>query len=109
MNGTTVLTNQFASTEHLRDVTPVFGNLPTAMPGIFFRELLIVSFLGVFFNYDISPMMVKYVESRKPFTHFLTDLCAIIGGVFTVAGMIDGAIYSASTRIGRKTVIGKDG
>ncbi len=54
-------------------------------------------------------MMVKYVESRKPFTHFLTDLCAIIGGVFTVAGMIDGAIYSASTRIGRKTVIGKDG
>lgn len=35
MNGSTVLTNQFASTEHQRDVTPVFGNLPTAMPGIF--------------------------------------------------------------------------
>lgn len=54
-------------------------------------------------------MLVKYVEYRKPFTHFLTDLCAIIGGVFTVAGMIDGIIYSTSARIGKKMELGKDG
>jgi hypothetical protein len=35
LNGTTMLTNQFASTEHERDVTPAFGSLPTSMPGSF--------------------------------------------------------------------------
>ena len=48
---------------------------------------------GVFFIYDISPIMVKFTEKRMSFTYFLTSLCAIVGGVFTVAGIIDGAIY----------------
>ena len=52
-------------------------------------------------------MLVKYEEYRKPFTHFLTDLCAIVGGVFTVAGMIDGILYTAERRLARKTEIGK--
>ncbi|KAI8897906.1 endoplasmic reticulum vesicle transporter-domain-containing protein [Globomyces pollinis-pini] len=95
-NGTSLLTNQFASTEHKRDVTPLYGNIPSSMP-------------GVFFNYDISPMLVKYKEYRKPFTHFITDLCAIIGGVFTVAGMIDGVLYTAEKRMRAKADLGKQG
>ncbi len=82
LNGTVSHTNQFAVTEHLRDVSPRMGTQPTGMP-------------GVFVIFDISPMLVKMKEYRKPFTHFLTDLCAIIGGVFSVAGIIDGAIFSA--------------
>jgi len=52
---------------------------------------------GVFFIYDISPIMVKFTEKQPSFTYFLTSLCAIVGGVFTVAGIIDGAIYSTAT------------
>jgi len=49
---------------------------------------------GVFFIYDISPIMVTFTEERPAFAHFLTSLCAIVGGVFTVAGIIDSCIYS---------------
>ena len=60
---------------------------------------------GVFFIYDISPIMVKFSERRRTFAHFLTSLCAIVGGVFTVAGIVDSLIYSwtgasSGTRLG---------
>lgn len=44
---------------------------------------------GVFVNYELSAIMVKYVERSKSLTHFLTSCCAIIGGLFTIAGMLD--------------------
>lgn len=28
---------------------------------------------GVFFSFDISPMVVIYTENKKAFAHFLTD------------------------------------
>jgi hypothetical protein len=49
---------------------------------------------GVFFIYDISPIMVTFTEERPAFSYFLTSLCAIVGGVFTVAGIVDSCIYS---------------
>ena len=69
----------------------------------------VVSFYlpGVFFNYDISPMMVIYSEVRKPFTSFLTGVCAIVGGIFTVAGMVDTFAYSAERALKKKMDIGK--
>lgn len=48
---------------------------------------------GVFFIYDISPIMVKFTEKRTSFTYFLTSLCAIVGGVFTTASLVDAAVY----------------
>lgn len=48
---------------------------------------------GVFVTYELSPIMIKYVERSQPFSHFLTSCCAIIGGVFTVAGMFDAFTY----------------
>lgn len=38
-------------------------------------------------------MQVQYREEYKSFTHFITSVCAIIGGVFTVSGLIDSFIY----------------
>ncbi|KAL1520390.1 hypothetical protein AB1Y20_021976 [Prymnesium parvum] len=51
---------------------------------------------GVFFIYDISPIMVKVTEKRTSFTYFLTSLCAIAGGVFTTASLVDAAVYQIS-------------
>jgi hypothetical protein len=34
-------------------------------------------------------------EVSKPWYHFLTTTCAIIGGVFTVAGILDAILYTS--------------
>ena len=44
---------------------------------------------NVFFRYDISPILVKIVQSRQPLFHFFIQICAIIGGIYTVTGIID--------------------
>ena len=49
---------------------------------------------GLFINLDVSPMQVIHTEKRKPFAHFLTTFCAIIGGVLTVASLVDSALFN---------------
>ena len=39
---------------------------------------LIINYQGTFFTYEISAIMVKFVEQRRSLTYFLTTLCAII-------------------------------
>ena len=41
--------------------------------------------------------------------HFLSNLCAIIGGVFTVSGLLDKFIYASGNILQHKTEIGKAG
>ena len=48
---------------------------------------------GVFFVYDLSPFMVHVREKRVGFGHFLVSVCAIVGGVVTVAGMISSCVF----------------
>jgi hypothetical protein len=69
------------------------------------------SFLGrgpaaLWFRYDLSPLTVRYKEKGEPIFSFLTAVCAVVGGVFTVAGIIDGLVFSAS-EIYKKLEIGK--
>ena len=59
------------------------------------------------FSYDISPMQVVVREERKTFAAFLTQICAIIGGVFTVTGLFDGAVFHGSAALRKKMEIGK--
>lgn len=92
LNGKVIPSNQYSVTEHEQDFSIGRGNY--GLP-------------GVFFNFEISPMLVTYTEQRKSFTSFLTGVCAIVGGVFTVAGMIDSFIYSAEKKLKKKIEIGK--
>jgi len=69
-------TNQYAVTESLQKV-----------------EIHGVGVPGLFFVYELSPIIVDYSESSQSFPHFLTNLCAIIGGVYTVASWIDLCLY----------------
>jgi len=62
---------------------------------------------GVWLDYEISPMVVRYYEQQKSFSHFITNLCAIIGGVYAVAGVVDMMIYK-SLKNYRRTQLGKD-
>lgn len=47
-------------------------------------------------------------EMPRQWYHFLTTLCAIIGGVFTVAGILDSIFYTAA-KITKKLELGKQG
>lgn len=76
-----------------------------------YRELLQYGHGGrahpaIWFRYEMSPITVKYTEKRQPFYHFLTTVCAIIGGTFTVAGILDSLIFSAA-EIVKKVQLGK--
>ncbi|GAA5883188.1 hypothetical protein JCM3774_002413 [Rhodotorula dairenensis] len=64
---------------------------------------------GVFFNYEISPLQVISRETRESFAHFATSLCAIVGGVLTIAGLVDSLVYGHMRRLregGAKTGLG---
>lgn len=84
--------NQFSVTRHSKVVSVMSGE--SGMP-------------GVFFSYELSPVMVKYSKKVKSLGHFITGLCAIIGGVFTVAGLLDKLIYTSSQIIQQKIDLGK--
>ena len=52
-------------------------------------------------------MQVMYKETKMSFLHFLTSVCAIVGGIFTVSGIIDAFIYHGHQAIKKKIDLGK--
>jgi endoplasmic reticulum-Golgi intermediate compartment protein 3 len=79
LNGTTLITNQYSVSEHLRHVNPGSNR----------------GFPGVFFVYEVSPLHVDITEEyRKGWIAFFTSVFAIVGGVVTVMGMIDQFLFS---------------
>ncbi len=43
----------------------------------------------IFFRYDISPILVKFSKKNADNFDGLINVCAIIGGMFTIAGILD--------------------
>ncbi|KAL1207102.1 Protein disulfide-isomerase 5-3 [Cardamine amara subsp. amara] len=58
------------------------------------------------FHFELSPMQVLISENPKSFSHFITNVCAIIGGVFTVAGILD-SIFESTVKLVKKVELGK--
>ena len=78
LNGTSVDTFQFSVTEHLRHISPGQGR---GLPGIYFF-------------YEVSALHVEFTETRKGWIRFFTSVCAVVGGVFTVAGVLDRMLWT---------------
>lgn len=91
VSGHTIQSNQFSVTEHFKGAD--FGRFQ--------------SIPGVFFFYDLSPIKVTFTEQHVSFLHFLTNVCAIVGGVFTVSGILDSFIYHGQKAIKKKMELGK--
>ncbi|KAD6454361.1 hypothetical protein E3N88_09067 [Mikania micrantha] len=89
-----ILSNQFSVTEHYKGLEVRQHSLP-----------------GVFFFYDLSGIKVNFTEKHSSFLHFLTNICAIVGGicVFTVAGIVDSFIYHGQKALKKKMELGKLG
>ncbi|KAL5634319.1 hypothetical protein ACGC1H_002406 [Rhizoctonia solani] len=57
---------------------------------------------GAFFHFEVSPMLVVHKETHKSFARFVTSLCAIIGGVLTLASIVDSVAYVAVNKLEEK-------
>ncbi|CAN7050476.1 unnamed protein product [Brassica rapa subsp. trilocularis] len=91
VHGHTIQSNQFSVTEHFQKMEAGRMQSPP----------------GVFFYYDLSPIKVIFEEQHVEFLHFLTNVCAIVGGIFTVSGIVDSFIYHGQRAIKKKMEIGK--
>lgn len=76
--GTTIQTNQYSVTEHMRHVDPSSNR---GLP-------------GVYFFYEVSALHVEIEEHRQGWIRFLTSVAAVIGGVFSAMGAADGYMFS---------------
>ncbi|KAG0479992.1 hypothetical protein HPP92_010623 [Vanilla planifolia] len=92
IRGHKINSNQFSVTEHFRE-----GNFYPKPPP------------GIFFIYDFSPIKVIFTEENKSLVHLLTSICAVLGGVFTVAGIFDSFVFHGHQAIKRKMQLGKQG
>lgn len=55
------------------------------------------------FQYDFSPIALTYHRvNNRQWYEYLTSLLAIVGGIFTVFGMIDGVLNAIFSRDNRK-------
>lgn len=46
-------------------------------------------------SYALSPVQIIVAEKGRAWYHFLTTTCAVVGGVFTVAGICDGLLHTS--------------
>ena len=62
----------------------------------------------VFGLFNIIDSGASFILHWIPFYHFLTSLCAIIGGVFTVTGLIDSVVRQSLRSLKTKVSLGKN-
>jgi len=72
-NGNSIKSNQYSVSRYAKEIKRGASSFPQP---------------GAFFFYDIAPIRAHMEESSKPFVHFITELCAILGGIFVVSGII---------------------
>jgi endoplasmic reticulum-Golgi intermediate compartment protein 3 len=91
-------TNQFSVNEYFVPMKQNDKSWPGTIPSRVKLQLRTLCFIltrflspfdgtAVYFLYDLSPITVTIKEERRSFLHFLTRLCAVLGGTFAMTGM----------------------
>lgn len=68
-----VQSNQYSVTEHMSHLAPGSGR---GLP-------------GVYFYYEVSPITARIEHRTRPMLGFVTSLCALVGGAFSLMGLVD--------------------
>ncbi|OLY83886.1 putative endoplasmic reticulum-Golgi intermediate compartment protein 3 [Smittium mucronatum] len=93
LNGKTVISNQFSVTEHVTEGLKGSSGSSNSY--------------GFFVIFDISPMRIILTQHTRSLSSFISSCLAIIGSIFTVAGLVDSFIFRAENAILHKREIGK--
>lgn len=80
LDGTKITSQQYSVTESSTASKPLMG---ATRPS------------GVYFHYELSPIRLEYKESRNSLSEFLTGVCAVVGGVATMSGLVHKAVQFA--------------
>ncbi|KAF8586305.1 endoplasmic reticulum-derived transport vesicle ERV46 [Ramaria rubella] len=91
LDGKIVNTHQYSVTHFERDLTE--GTQANTQQGLHLSHG-VSGVPGAFFNFEISPILVVHTEVRQSFAHFLTSTCAIVGGVLTIASILDQVLFA---------------
>jgi hypothetical protein len=86
LSGRSVQSHQYSATELFKAV-----RLDTLQPGIYIQ-------------YDITPFTAEVTEKRKPLLQFVTQCCALVGGIFAFSRMVDGFGYSLARAAAKRLV-----
>jgi endoplasmic reticulum-Golgi intermediate compartment protein 3 len=70
---TEIQSNQYSATEHMSTLAPGSGR---GLP-------------GVYFYYEVSPIQAYIEEKPRSWLHFLTSVCAIVGGAYSLMSLVD--------------------
>ncbi|KAG5497717.1 hypothetical protein JKF63_03983 [Porcisia hertigi] len=100
----TVESNQYSATHHFTPSTAPQAPTPATTSAPTKQEII----PGVFITYDLSAVRIL-VEEKHPYpsvAHFVLQLCAVCGGVLTVAGLVDSMCFHTAQKI-RKVREGK--
>merc|ERR550514_2405191 len=85
--GEEIYTHQYSVTDSARNVQVRSSEL-SGLP-------------GVFIVYDFSPFLMRKTEKAKPWSYIFTSMCAIIGGVFNIAFLVEMFVNQIVGRIFR--------
>lgn len=80
MYGSTVDSNQYSASDFVTSLDPAAAHMMHP---------------GVWWKFDFSPIMVRKKETRRSVLSFVTSLCAILGGVFALSGILDQVFHRA--------------
>eukprot|EP00397_Hematodinium_sp_SG-2012_P014695 GEMP01014950.1.p1 GENE.GEMP01014950.1~~GEMP01014950.1.p1 ORF type:complete len:423 (+),score=96.33 GEMP01014950.1:470-1738(+) len=62
----------------------------------------VAPFGGIRFDLSFTPFRVSWIKSRKQWTHFLTECCAIVGGIIAFSTLVDNLWHRfAAKRVGQ--------
>jgi len=62
---------------------------------------------ATYFRFDLSPITVRYWQYKQNIFHFLIQICAIIGGIFTVTGILDALVHKSVVALLKKAEMNK--
>ncbi|KAE8230159.1 hypothetical protein CF326_g4846 [Tilletia indica] len=118
LRGEELKTHQYSVTSYERDLDPAHNaaaaaglspNSPSSQQSKTGHAQVQHGFMGVpgvFFNYEISALKVVQQENKPSLGHFLTNLCAIVGGILTIFGIVDSLLYKSFINDGQESSAG---
>lgn len=109
MNDRAYITRELHEAHHhyLKVITTNMEGLTTRHRRLFAYQILQNSQLAFYrndvvpeakFMFDLSPISVSYSKRYRHWYDYITSVMAIVGGTFTVVGLLEGGIHAAVSR-----------
>jgi hypothetical protein len=55
---------------------------------------------AIFFRYELSPIRIQYTVSLQSFTTYMVNICAVIGGIYSVSSILDSVVRNSLSVLG---------